>query len=95
MISKNFRFKEGPFTKNVRDKNEIYHGGIILMKFSQTKLQVKNMTIRYYDLSFTVNKNRDEKNCEGRFEDNENHYINLMMLLLLIIILEGKILLIY
>ena len=31
------------------------------MKFLQTKQQVKNMNINYYDLYYTVIKNRDDK----------------------------------
>ena len=31
------------------------------MKFLQTKPQVKNMNINYYDLYYTVVKNRDDK----------------------------------
>ena len=40
------------------------------MKFLQTKPQVKNMNIKYYDLYFTVIKNRDEK------ESVDNQYEN-------------------
>ena len=44
------------------------------MKFLQTKPQVENMDINYYDLYYTVIKNRKEKD----FEDNqcENDYFN-------------------
>ena len=41
------------------------------MKFLQTKPQVKNMNINYYDLYYTVIKTRDDKN-----ENNENEFIN-------------------
>ena len=41
------------------------------MKFSQTKPQVKNMNINYYDLYYTVIKNRDDNH-----ENDENDYIN-------------------
>ena len=43
------------------------------MKFSQTKPQVKNMNINYYDLYYTVIKTRDDKKVVN---DNENDYIN-------------------
>ena len=33
----------------------------MLMKFSQTKISVKSMNINYYDLYYTVIKNRVEK----------------------------------
>ena len=44
------------------------------MKYLQTKPQVKNMNINYYDLHYTVIENRGEKD----FVDNqyENDYIN-------------------
>ena len=46
------------------------------MKFLQTEQQVKNMNIKYYDLYYTVNKNRDEnKVVNDKFEDSENDYI--------------------
>ena len=48
------------------------------MKFLQTKLQVKNMNINYYDLSSTVVKTRDEKEVvDYQNENNENDYISL------------------
>ena len=48
------------------------------MKFLQTKPLVKNMNIKYYDLYYTVIKNRDEKNnIDDKYENNENDYINL------------------
>ena len=45
------------------------------MKFLQTKPQVKNMKINYYDLYFTVVKSRDEKEILNDVE-NENDYNN-------------------
>ena len=41
------------------------------MKFLQTKPQIKNMNSTYYDLYYTVIKNRKET-----VNDNENDYIN-------------------
>ena len=38
------------------------------MKFLQTKPQVKNMNINYYDLFYTVIESRDEK------DNNEDDY---------------------
>ena len=35
------------------------------MKFLQTKPQVNNRSIEYYDLYYTVIKNRDEKRIVG------------------------------
>ena len=49
----------------------------MLSKFLQTKSQVKNMNINYYDLSFTVIKTRDEnKDIDIQYECDENDYIN-------------------
>ena len=57
------------------------------MKFSQTKPQVKSMNKSYYDLHYTVIKNRNEKelvddddeyeNDKNNFDDftTPNHYI--------------------
>ena len=47
------------------------------MKFSQTKPQVKNLNINYYDLFYTIIKTRDEnKDIDNQYEDDENEYIN-------------------
>ena len=50
MKYKNFRFEENPFSKNAEGISKIYHEVSLLMKFSQTKPEVKNMNINYYDL---------------------------------------------
>ena len=54
----NIRMDEDPFSKNAEGISKIYHEVLLLMKFLQTRPQVKNMNIRYYDLYFTVIKNR-------------------------------------
>ena len=46
----NIRFDEDPFARNAQGINKIYHEVLKLMKFLQTKPQVKNMNINYYDL---------------------------------------------
>ena len=47
------------------------------MKFLQTKPQIKNMKINYYDLYYTVIKVRDEnKDIDNQYEKDENDYIN-------------------
>ena len=47
------------------------------MKFLQTKPPVKNMNIKYYDLYYTVIKNRNDKSVvEEEDENNENEKIN-------------------
>ena len=44
------------------------------MKFLQTKPQIKNMNIIYYDLYYTVIKNRDDIN--DTYENIENDFFN-------------------
>ena len=60
MENKNFQTQQDPFAKNAQGISEIYHEVLLLMKFLQTKTQVKNMNINYYDLYYTVVKTRDE-----------------------------------
>ena len=44
------RFDEDPFTKNAQGINQIYNEVLLLMKFLQTKPEVKTMNNNYYDL---------------------------------------------
>ena len=47
------------------------------MKFLQTKPQVKNMNINYYDLYYTVIKVRDEnRDIDNQYENDGNYYNN-------------------
>ena len=47
------------------------------MKLLQTKPQIKNMNINYYDLYYTVIKTRDEnRDMSNQYENDENEYIN-------------------
>ena len=55
----NFQFEEDPLSKNVQSIGKYYHEVLLLMKFLQTKPQVKNMKIIYFDLYYTVIKARD------------------------------------
>ena len=41
---------EDLFAKNAQGFSKIYHEVILLLKFLQTKPQVKNMNINYHDL---------------------------------------------
>ena len=70
----NIRMDEDTFAKNAQGSSKIFHQVLMLMKFLQTKRQVKKMNITYYDLYYTVIKTRDEK----QIVDNqyENDYIN-------------------
>ena len=79
MNNKNFRYGEDPFSKNAQGIAKIYHEVLMLMKFLQTKPQVKNMNINYYDLYYTVIKNRNEKGNEEKqdiIDVDESDYIN-------------------
>ena len=71
MKQKNFRTQEYPFAKNAQVISKIYHEVLLLMKFLQTKPQVKNMNINYYDLYYTVTRIRDENK-----DIDNNDYIN-------------------
>ena len=66
-----FRFDEDPFAKNAQGVSKIYHEVLKLMKFLQTKPQVKNMNIYYFDLYYTVFKNRDEKEILDNQYEND------------------------
>ena len=68
------RVDEDLFAKNAQSISKIYHEVLLLMKFLQTKLQVKNMNFNYYDLYYTGIKNRNEKDTEE--EQYENDYIS-------------------
>ena len=50
MKNKNFQTQEDPFAKNAQGISKIYHEVLLLLTFLQTKPQVKNMNINYYDL---------------------------------------------
>ena len=55
------------------------------MKFLQTKPQVKNMNINYYDLYYTIIRIRDENmDIDDQYENNfndfnttPNHYVGI------------------
>ena len=47
---RNFNFEEDLLSKNAQVNSKIYHEVFLLMKFLQTKPQVKNDNINYYDL---------------------------------------------
>ena len=77
MKNKNFQTHQDPFSRNAQGNSKIYHEVLLLMKFLQTKPQIKNMNINYYDLYFTVIKVRDEnKDIDNQYENDDNDYIN-------------------
>ena len=73
MKNKNFQTQQDPFARNAQGISKNYYEVLLLKKFLQTKPQVKNMNIFYYDLYYTVIKTRDEKEI---VDDNENEYNN-------------------
>ena len=52
MKNKNFQSQQDPFAKNTQGISKIYHEVFLVMKFLQTKPQIKNMNINYYDLLY-------------------------------------------
>ena len=78
MKNKNFQTQEDPFSKNAQGISKINHEVLLLMKFLQSKPQVKNLNIICYDLYYTVNKTRDKiKDIDIQNENDENDYISL------------------
>ena len=83
----NIKFDEDLFAKNAQSISKIYHEVLKLMKFLQTKPEVKNMNINFYDLYYTVIKNRDEKEIVVNQYENDfiswndviipNHYVGI------------------
>ena len=74
---RNFKFEDDPFSKNAQGISKIYHEVLLLINFSQTKPQVKNMNFKNYDLYYTVIKSRvDNEVVVDKYEDNENDFIN-------------------
>ena len=77
MKNKNFQSQEDTFAINARGISKICHEVLLLIKFLQTKPQLKNMKINYYDLYYTVIKTRDKnKDIDIQYENDENDYIN-------------------
>ena len=77
MKNRNFQTQKDTFAKNAQGISEIYREVLLLMKFLQTKLQVKNMIIKYYDLYYTVIKTRGENmDIDIQYENDDNAYIN-------------------
>ena len=78
MKNKNFQTQQDPFAKKAQGMIKIHHEVLLLMKFLQTKPQVKKMNINYYDLYNTVIKVRDEnKDIDNQYENDDNDYISL------------------
>ena len=76
MKNKNFQSQQDPFSRNAEGISKIYHEVLLLMKFLQTKPQIKHMNIKYYDLYYTVIKTRDEnKDIDNQYEIDYNDFI--------------------
>ena len=77
MKNKNFQTQQDPFPRNAQGLSRIYHDVLFLTKILQTKPQVKNMNINYFDLYYTVIKTRDDNEIvNDKYENIENDYIN-------------------
>ena len=78
---KNKKFEtnnQDPFSRNSQGISKIYHEVLLLMKFLQTKPQVKNMNINYFDLYYTVIKTRDKnKDIDNQYDNDENDYFDI------------------
>ena len=85
MKNRNFQTQEDLFSRNAQGFSKIYHEVLLLMKFLQTKSQVKKMNINYFDLYYTVIKDRDEKESVNNESDyntfshiiTPNHYFGI------------------
>ena len=67
----NIRMDQDLFAENAQGISKIYLVVLLLMKFLRNKPQVKNMEFIYYDLYYTVIKNKDENDIV------DNHYENI------------------
>ena len=78
MKNKNFQTQDQDrFSRNAQGISKFYHEVLLLMKFLQTKLEMKKMNINYYDLYYTVIKTRDEnRDIDNQYENDENDYID-------------------
>ena len=77
MKNKKFQTQEDLLSRNAQSISKIYHELLLLMKYLQTKPQIKIMNINYYDSYYTVIKVRDEnKDKDNQYENDDNDYIN-------------------
>ena len=69
---------QDPFAENSQGISKIYHEVLLLMKFLQTKPQIKITNINYHDLYYTVIKVRDEnRDIDNQYKNEENDYIDI------------------
>ena len=70
--------KIDPFSKKTKGVAKSYHEVLLLLEFLQTKPEVKNMNINYYDLYYTVIKTRNgKKDIDIQYEDDYHNYIDI------------------
>ena len=72
----NIKFDEDAFAKISQGISKLFHEVLLLMKFLQTKPQVKNTNINNYELYYIVIKNRDEKEIVDNQYENDYIYFN-------------------
>ena len=73
-----FKFEEDLFFKNAQRISKYHHEVLLIKKFLQTEPRSKKMIISYYDLYYTVIKNRDEEEIvSDKYENIENDFINI------------------
>ena len=77
MKIKNLQTQQDPFFRNAQGISKIYHEVLLLMKFLQTKPDIKKMNINYYDLYHTLVKTRSgNRDIDNQYENDYNDYIN-------------------
>ena len=70
-------FEKDAFADQIEKTNEIYHEELGLRNFLQTKAQVRSLNTKYYDLYYTVIKNRKEKDdVEEQYKINDDDLNN-------------------
>ena len=71
-----FQFGEDLFSENAERICKVYHEVLIFKKILQTKPQVKNIYIKFYDLYYNAIKNRDDNEIKNdEHEKEKNDYI--------------------
>ena len=73
--SRKIQFEEDYLSKCAQGISKLYNKVLLLMQFSKTKPQVKNMNIIYHDLFYTGIKIRDDNQfVNEKNENKENDY---------------------
>ena len=77
MKHENFQTQQYLLATNAQGFSKNCHEVLLLMISLQTKPQVKNMNIIYYDVYYTVIKARDDKEfIDDKIENIEDDYTN-------------------